>query len=457
MPTASNFTTLDDPNYEGADGVNNSGTIVGQFDTSNGDDNGYVESAGSFTTVNDPLGAGYSVAYGINDSGTIAGTYSDASGVGHGFLDVEGTFTSVSVPSATGTALQAINDSGELAGYYIDSTGNYDGFIESGGSFTTINDPNGAEGTFIYGLSNSGEIAGSYVNSADEDRGFIDNNGTFTTIDDPLGATATEVYGVNNIGVVVGYYYDSNGYSHAFAEYNGTYTTIDDPNANLPQGGTGLSGINDAGEAVGFYFDSNGNSHGFTVDVTCFTAGTHILTAHGEVAVENIAVGDTVVTVREGGPVTRHVVWTGSRTINIARHPQPELVRPVRIRAGALAEGVPERDLRLSPHHAVYLNGVLFEAIALVNGSTIFQEQNTTSVTYYHIELDSHDIMLAEGASCESYLNTGSRDLFATSLHLDLRPPQNASFCVPLIRDGEALEAARHAINARATMFCRAA
>ena len=79
---------------------------------------------------------------------------------------------------------------------------------------------------------------------------------------------------------------------------------------------------------------------------------------------EELAIGDRVVTVRENGPATRKIVWAGRRSIDISRHPGPELVLPVRILAGAFAPGLPERDLRLSPHHAVYANGRLFEAIA---------------------------------------------------------------------------------------------
>jgi hypothetical protein len=194
-----------------------------------------------------------------------------------------------------------------------------------------------------------------------------------------------------------------------------------------------------------------------TTDVQCFAAGTRILTPDGEVAVEELAVGDTVITVREGGALTRRIVWTGCQRINLARQPEPALLRPVRITAGALGDGVPERDLRLSPHHAIYLDGLLFEAICLVNGTTIFQEQGNGCVSYHHIELEEHDIVLAEGAACESYLDTGSRHLFGMELFPDYRAPEDATFCVPLIREGEALDAVRRAIHLRTESFYRAA
>jgi autotransporter passenger strand-loop-strand repeat protein len=199
---------------------------------------------------------------------------------------------------------------------------------------------------------------------------------------------------------------------------------------------------------------------GPTVDITdsipCFASGTRLLTAAGDVLVEDIQVGDTIITVRDGGPVSRKVVWTGRRAIDISRHPCPKLVNPVRIIAGAIAPGLPERDLRLSPEHAVYLDGVLIPAINLVNGTTIYQEQSTQHVTYHHIELDSHDVLLAEGLPCESYLDTGNRNAFETvtgvmTLHPNFAPATDHGFCAPLIRDGEILKTIRARLTHRAT------
>jgi hypothetical protein len=90
----------------------------------------------------------------------------------------------------------------------------------------------------------------------------------------------------------------------------------------------------------------------------------------------------------------------------------------------------------------VYVDGELFEAIALVNGITIVQEQNTRLVTYHHIELQQHDIMLAEGLPAESFLDTGNREMFETGtgalrLHPDWRTPEAATTCVPLHRESE--------------------
>ncbi len=193
---------------------------------------------------------------------------------------------------------------------------------------------------------------------------------------------------------------------------------------------------------------TNDGAGGTDIEIPCFAGGTRLLSIDGDILVEDIKPGDILVTVRDGGPVSQAVVWTGRRTINIARHPQPELVRPVRIIAGAFGPGVPERDLRLSPEHAIYVDGALFTAISLVNGNTIYQETRCTHVTYHHIELTSHDVVLAEGLPCESFLDTGNRAMFDTvsglmALHPDFTPLHEAGFCAPLVREGAALNTLR--------------
>jgi autotransporter passenger strand-loop-strand repeat protein len=197
-----------------------------------------------------------------------------------------------------------------------------------------------------------------------------------------------------------------------------------------------------------------GDHDGYVELLPCFAAGTRILTTAGEVAVEDLRVGDTVVTVRDGGPDVREIIWTGRRSLDISRHAEPELVWPVRICAGAFAPGLPERDLRVSPLHALYIDGHLIEARALINGATVIQETETRWVTYHHIELTEHDILLAEGLATESYLDTGSRHAFegeaTLQLHPDFRPLGDADFCAPMVRDGEILAAARQQLLDRA-------
>jgi hypothetical protein len=153
--------------------------------------------------------------------------------------------------------------------------------------------------------------------------------------------------------------------------------------------------------------DGNGGS---IVVVACFAAGTRIATASGQVPVETLRPGDLVRT-HQGrlAPVR----WVGSSRVDLARHPQPWRAAPIRIRADAFAPGRPARDLLVSPEHCIFVEGALVPAGMLANGATIARVDGLPRIDYWHVELDRHDILLAEGLPAESYLDTGNRALFA--------------------------------------------
>jgi autotransporter passenger strand-loop-strand repeat protein len=187
----------------------------------------------------------------------------------------------------------------------------------------------------------------------------------------------------------------------------------------------------------------------------CFAAGTRIATARGAVAVEALAVGDKV---RLAGGGSAPVVWLGHRSVACARHPRPWDVMPVRVAAHAFGAGQPGNDLVLSPDHAVFIDGVLIPIRYLLNGATIVQEQ-VERMSYWHVELEHHDLLLADGLACESYLDTGNRGAFAnggdaTMMHADFaRRVWERACCAPLITDGAELEAARSFLLDRARVL----
>jgi len=184
----------------------------------------------------------------------------------------------------------------------------------------------------------------------------------------------------------------------------------------------------------------------------CFAAGTRIATPCGEVLVEALAIGDAVSLA--GGGVAQ-VAWIGRRTVDAARHPEPRKVWPVRIMTNAFGPGLPVRDLWLSPDHAVFVDDVLIPVKHLINGTTIAQIP-VDDVSYYHVELPAHDLLLAEGLAVESYLDTGDRSNFLNgggpvALHPDFASRVwEAEGCAPLIVFGSKLEAIRQRVNARA-------
>lgn len=179
----------------------------------------------------------------------------------------------------------------------------------------------------------------------------------------------------------------------------------------------------------------------------CFRAGTLIRTPRGEVPVEDLKVGDTVGTLFRGDAP---IVWVGRRTFNCTRHPDPRRIWPVRVATGAFGPNTPNRDLFLSPDHAVYVDGVLIPVKYLIDGEAIAQVP-VDQVTYYHLELPAHDVVYAEALATESFLDTGNRAHFAeggavVDLYPDLALAWEANGCAPLVVSGPEVRSVRRAI-----------
>jgi hypothetical protein len=189
-------------------------------------------------------------------------------------------------------------------------------------------------------------------------------------------------------------------------------------------------------------------------DIACFRSGTRIATPTGAVPVERLAAGDLVLTA--DGP--RPIRWLGHRRVDCRHHPRPAEIWPVRVAAHAFAPRTPERDLFLSPDHAVFVDGMLVPVRYLVNGRTVAVAPQD-DVTYWHVELDRHAVLLAEGLPCESYLDTGNRSAFANGgatamLHPDFaRQIWATAACAELVPGGPRLVPAKRRLLHRAAML----
>jgi hypothetical protein len=184
-----------------------------------------------------------------------------------------------------------------------------------------------------------------------------------------------------------------------------------------------------------------------TFTPVCFVKGALIDTPEGPVAIEALEIGDKVL----GRSGVREVKWIGWRNYGAAvmrTEEQQERICPVRIQAGALGENLPTRDLEVSPWHHLFVDGLLVRARDLVNGVTIVQERARRPVSYYHIELDQFDVVLAHGVYSEAWADGGNRDFFQNVDVTTLRPEDQSRRRAPrpgfaVLRDPARIEEIR--------------
>ncbi len=265
---------------------------------------------------------------------------------------------------------------------------------------------------------------------------YLGPDGSSTTIFDPFNGTSAAAPAAAAVAALV-LQEDANlSTSQVTSLLKSTATTDGSQPASLA--GSGLINANAAVAAAAAL-------------VACYCPGTLIETETGERPIETLAVGDLVRTVTGD---MRPIRWIGRRSYSerFARR-NPDLL-PVIFRAGSLENAVPRRDLMVSPRHAMFLDGVLIQAVDLVNDVTILSATLGERVDYIHIELDSHDVILAEGAPSESFVDDESREMFLNAAEYRALYPdavkQSAEYCAPRIDGGPLLQAVRNRLAHRA-------
>jgi len=167
-------------------------------------------------------------------------------------------------------------------------------------------------------------------------------------------------------------------------------------------GGGGYSGGGGGGGHSG-----GGHSGGGDGGAKCLLRGTLIATPSGEVAIEDLRLGDLVETISgEAKPIR----WIGRQTFRKSVASWHPTVMPVRISKGALDDGMPSQDLYISAGHALYVDGALVRVKDLINGSSIVLAlpDGRETVEYYNVLLDSHDVVIADGTPVETFQLRGS-------------------------------------------------
>jgi Hint domain len=378
-----------------------------------------------------------------------------SSGVSFSVSDGSGTATPESGGgTASFSGIQIFE--GSTAGDNIFTVGAGNQTLEGGGSNNEITFAADAAGITIDAATGTATTANgtdtfsdiqTFIGSSAGSNTFIVGSGSYTFESGGSGNTIVYTPQSNDVLAI--------GYSPAselldFQGFGNSLNAQDVQNdATISNGNTYIK-IPDAGtiELLGYTGGISPSDIEFTA---CYCRGTRIATDNREVAVEDLSIGDYVMT-KSG--TARPITWIGRRSYGGRFVMGRKDILPICIKAGALDDNVPKRDLWISPNHAMYLEGVLIEAKDLVNGVSIVQAERVAQVEYFHIELETQEVIIAEGALSESFIDDDSRFMFHNAHEYRVLYPAAtqtvARYCAPRLDEGYELEAVRQRLAARA-------
>lgn len=162
--------------------------------------------------------------------------------------------------------------------------------------------------------------------------------------------------------------------------------------------------------------ESSSAYHGPTQgDPICYLAGSKVETLHGLKNIEDIEIGEKILTYNKEGKVLREekIIWCGYNTVFVKKNfPDDRAGYPVRILKDAISKNIPFKDFLVTPEHGIFLKGKFVPARMLVNGASMFFDKSIEKYSYYHIETERHAIIKVDGVFSETYLDTGNRKSF---------------------------------------------
>lgn len=345
----------------------------------------------------------------VSSGGTVLGANINAGSI----MDVSSSLVSGAVVSGNHSELQA------NAGALIE-----DAVVNSYG---VINVSNGAvlSGITVSAGGSANLLDGSILSGT-----MLLANGGFATITTATGG-AVDLQGNTNVGLVIS---GTGNPTTVISGFSGTaagnsdgitlagvkaadIVHVDYPDANhvtftLADKSEVTLNIIGVGN-FGYSLETDGN--GDLIYEVCFLAGSMVATPDGERAVETMQVGDLVTAYdwQNNTYVNRPVVWVGRKHKQIKQGVPVDLAGyPVRVCANAIADGVPYKDLLVTPEHCLFFDGKFIPARMLVNGQSIIYDINISSYDYYHVETEEHSVLTVDGIYTESYLDTGNRRTF---------------------------------------------
>jgi len=176
-------------------------------------------------------------------------------------------------------------------------------------------------------------------------------------------------------------------------------------------------------------------------------AGTPIATPAGRKPVETLQIGDLVETEYGGLNPIRWIGWRRHSAAEVQAHPG---LAPIRIDPDALDDEIPNRPLRLARCHGVSIDGAFIHAKRLINGASITVEPVTGDITYYQIELNEHEAIIAAGGAVESLFEADDHSVFDNAASYPGPRLGTPTLCLPRMDEGFILQATQQRINERA-------